>query len=62
MIERTRGEAVARVLKPNTGSNIEVAIPPTFNRESERVLGFMMACKLFIRIKMREEAVEKQVQ
>ena len=53
---------MARVLKPNTGSNIEVAIPPTFNRESERVLGFMMACKLFIRIKMREEAVEKQVQ
>jgi len=53
---------VARVLKPNTGSNIEVAIPPTFNRELERVPEFMIACKLFIRMKMREEAVEKQVQ
>jgi len=29
---------------------------------AEKVLGFIIACKLFLRIKMREDAVEEQIQ
>jgi len=33
-----------------------------FNRSSRKVLGFIMVYKLYIRIKMREVAVKKQIQ
>ena len=33
-----------------------------FDRTSSKVLRFVMACKLYIRIKMREVAVEEQIQ
>ena len=53
-----RGEEEA-ALWPNTGLNVEVAKPPTFNREARQVLGFLIACRLYIRVKMREATVEK---
>jgi len=46
----------------NTGSNIEVAKPPVFNGEAGRVGEFIMACRLYLRIKMREAMVEEQIQ
>jgi len=52
----------ATVSKPNTESNIEVAKLQIFNGTTEKVSEFLMACKLFIRIKMREVAVEEQIQ
>ena len=33
-----------------------------FDRASSKVLGFITACKLYIRIKMREVAVKEQIQ
>ena len=53
-----RGGVVPR---PNTELSIEVAKLQVFDRSVEKVLGFLMACKLFIRVKMRENVVEDQI-
>ena len=45
----------------STGSNVEAAKPQTFYRLAGKVSGFLMACKLFIRMRMREVAVEEQI-
>ena len=39
-----------------------MAKPLIFNREVEKVLEFLMVYKLFIRMKMRNNLVEEQVQ
>jgi len=46
----------------NTGSHMEVAKPAIFNGEAGRVGGFISACKIYIRNKLRGETVEGQVQ
>ena len=46
----------------NSGSQMEVAKPAIFNGEAERVGGFVSACKIYIRNKLRGETVEGQVQ
>ena len=45
-----------------TGSKVEVATPAIFNREAGKVGGFIMACRLFVRMKLRGATVEEQVQ
>jgi len=50
------------IREPNTGSNVEVAKLLVFSREAEKVEGFVMACRLYLRIRMREIMVEKQIQ
>ena len=47
---------------PNTGSHMEVAKPAIFNGEAGRVGGFIMACRLYIKMKLRGNTVEEQVQ
>jgi len=41
---------------------IDVAKPPTFNGKAKKITDFLIACKLFIKIKMRDVVVEEQVQ
>jgi len=53
--------ATAGISRPNTGSNIKVAKPQTFNEEASKMTGFLMACRLYIRMRMREAAVKEQI-
>ena len=43
----------------NMGSHMEVAKPAIFNGEVGKVGGFIMACRLFLRMKLREAMVEE---
>jgi len=45
----------------NMGSHMEVAKPAIFNGETGKVGGFVTACRLYLRMKMREATVEEQV-
>ena len=47
---------------PNTGSHMEVAKPAIFSGEAGRVGGFITACRLYIKMRLRGNTVEEQVQ
>ena len=55
-------EEVERVgEESNTKFNIEMAKPLIFNRDTSRVGEFIIAYRLYLRMKMRETIVEKQI-
>ena len=53
-----RGEATGS----NMGPHMEVAKLAIFNGEAERVGGFITICRLYIKIKLRGNTVEEQIQ
>jgi len=57
----TEGEE-REAMGSNLGPQMEVAKPSIFSGEAGRVEGFVTACRLYLRMKMREVIVEEQVQ
>jgi len=53
-VREDKGEVEIAAPELNTESNIKVAKPPTFNGGTNRVLGFIMACRLYLRMRMRK--------
>ena len=61
-VEEAMGGAERGVAEVNRGYQMEVAKPAIFSGEVGKVRGFIMVCRLYLRIKMREATVEEQVQ
>ena len=58
-----RGAVVGRVVEgSNTGFHMEVARPSIFSREAGKIGEFIMVCKLYLRMKMKEAPLEEQIQ
>jgi len=55
------GTAERATMGSNLGPHVEVAKPAIFNGEAGKVGGFVTACRLYLRMKMREATVEEQV-
>ena len=56
----TLSEQVA--VRGKEAANLEITKPQVFNRTPSKVLGFITACKLYRKAKMRGVPVEKQIQ
>jgi len=48
-------------MRSDMGSHMEVAKPAIFNREAGKVGGFVIAYRLYLRMKIKEATVEEQV-
>ena len=57
-----QGGAGGETTGTNAGSHMEVAKPAIFNGEAGKVGGFITACRLYLRMKLRGATVEEQVQ
>ena len=53
------GVAGGAAIGSNMGSHMEVAKPAIFNGEAGRVGGFITACRLYIKMKLRGNTVEE---
>ena len=55
------GVGQGRAVGLGLGSHMEMAKPAIFNEEAEKVGGFVIACRSYLKMKMRERTVEEQV-
>jgi len=62
LVAQGRAGAGGEAVGSNMGSHMEVAKPAIFNGEVGKVGGFITACRLFLRMKLRGTSVEEQVQ
>jgi len=56
------GGAAGKRVEEGASAATKVAKPQTFDRTPSKVSGFVAACKLYIRMKLRESSVEEQIQ
>ena len=56
------GEAAGRGVGRGTSAATEVVKPQTFDGTPSKVSGFIGACKLYVRMRLREASVEEQIQ
>jgi len=56
-----QGEAQGGTVGSGLGSHMEMAKPAIFNGEAGKVGGFVTACRLYLKMKMREGTIEEQV-
>jgi len=56
------GERAERRIKEDAAAATEVAKSYTFDRTLSKVSGILSACKLYIRMRLRESTVEEQIQ
>ena len=56
------GEAAGRGVGRGASVATEVAKPQTFDGTPSKVSGFIGACKLYVRMRLREASVEEQIQ
>ena len=62
LVAQEGAEAEGGATGSNTRPHIEVAKPAIFNGEAGKVGGFITACRLYLKMKLREMMVEEQVQ
>jgi len=55
------GEREVVVSQPNTRSNIKVAKPQIFNGVANKFSGFLITCRLYIRMRMKNMVIEEQM-
>ena len=56
------GAGAGRAAGSSIGPHMEVAKPAIFNGEVGKVGGFIVACRLYIKMRLRENTVEEQIQ
>ena len=54
--------ALQTIIAGEAELNIEIAKLPVFSRETSKIEQFITACRLYLRIRIREATVEKQIQ
>jgi len=59
---RGAGSIEREAMGSNTGPHMEVAKLAIFNGEAGKVGGFVITCRIYLRMKMREATVEEQMQ